>query len=77
MNTVQQTAQAFLTVYKALPEEVREEVKREILLQEKGEPTNVVNDRIARYRKLEETMAGLRKALPADFKFNRDEANER
>ncbi len=77
MNTVQQTAQAFVTVYKALPEEVRQEVKREILLQEKGEATDVVNDRIARYRKLEETMASLRKALPADFKFNRDEANER
>jgi hypothetical protein len=77
MNTVQQTAQAFVTVYQALPEEVREQVKREILRQEKGEATNAVDDRIARYRTLEETMAPLRKALPADFKFNRDEANER
>lgn len=77
MNTVQQTAQAFVTVYKALPKEVREEVKREILLEEKGEATHVVNERIARYRKLEEAMAPLRKALPDDYKFDRDEANER
>ncbi|MBD0256309.1 MAG: hypothetical protein ICV83_11370 [Cytophagales bacterium] len=76
MNAVQQTAQAFVTVCWALPEEVREEVKQ-VILREEREATDVVKDRIVRYGKLEETMAPLRKPLPSDFKFDRDEANER
>jgi hypothetical protein len=77
MNTVQQTAQAFVTVYWALPEEVRVEVKQVILREEEKESTDTVKDRIARYGKLEEAMAPLRKPLPDDFKFDREEANER
>ena len=77
MNTVPQTAQAFVAVYKALPKEVREEIKQVILLEGKGEATDVVNEWIASYCKLEETMAPLHKALPDDYKFDRDEANER
>jgi hypothetical protein len=77
MNTVQQTAQAFVTVYRALPEEVREEVKQVILREEEREATDIAKDRIARYGKMEEAMAPLRKPLPDNFKFDRDEANER
>jgi hypothetical protein len=66
MNSIQQTAQAFVTVCKALPKEVREEVKQVILLEEDGEATDVVNERVARYQKMNETMAPLRKALPDD-----------
>ncbi len=77
MNSAQQTAQAFVTVYLALPEEVREEVKQVILREEERATTNVVKDRIAKYGKLEEAMVPLRKPLPDGFKFDRDEANER
>ena len=77
-NTTQQTAHAFLTVYKALPEEVRQEVKQLILGdQENGSFTGADQDRLARYRQLEETTAPLRKDLPASYTFNREEANER
>jgi hypothetical protein len=77
-NTTQQTAHAFLTVYKALPEEVRQEVKQLILREQENESvTGADKDRLARYRQLEETIAPLRKDLPAGYKFNREEANER
>lgn len=77
-STNQQTAHAFLTVYKALPEEVQQEVRQLILREQESESgTGTGKDQLARYRELEETIAPLRKDLPAGYKFNREEANER
>ena len=77
-NTNQQTAHAFLTVYKALPEEVQQEVRQLILKEQQSESvTGTDKDQLARYRELEATIALLRKDLPAGYKFNREEANER
>lgn len=76
-DTTRQTAHAFLTVYKALPEEVQQEVRQLILGKQENELiTNAGEDWLARYRQLEETTAPLRKDLPAGYKFNREEANE-
>ncbi|MES2731974.1 MAG: hypothetical protein V4714_09505 [Bacteroidota bacterium] len=72
MNAVQQTAYAFLTVYKALPEEVRQEVKHLIEEMDK-QPA----ERVSLFNQAEVLIAPLRKGLPSDYRFNRDEANER
>ena len=75
MNTVQQTAQAFVTVYKALPEEVRQEVKRMIFTEDKAPDPE--GDNAAQRKHLADRLRANPVRIPADFKFNRDEANER
>ncbi len=75
MNTVQQTAQAFVTVYRALPEEVREEVKRVILMTDKDPDSQGGN--AGQRKNLTDRLRANPVILPADFKFNREEANER
>ena len=75
MNTVQQTAQAFITVYRALPEEVREEVKRVILMTDENPDSQGGN--AGQRKKLTDRLRANPVSLPADFKFNREEANER
>lgn len=73
MSTVQQTAQAFVTVYKALPEEVRQEVKRMII----DKAPDPEGDNAAQRKYLADRLRANPVRIPADFKFNRDEANER
>ncbi len=74
MNTpTQQTAHAFLTVYRALPEQVQAEV-RQLLLQDDGqEPDPGPADR----KRLTDFLRANPVQMPDGFKFNRDEANER
>ncbi len=72
-NTNQQTAHAFLTVYKALPEEVQAEVRQLIMQDAGGEPALVLSDR----KRLTDFLRANPVQIPADFKFNREEANER
>ncbi len=75
MNTVQQTAQAFVTVYRALPEEVREEVKRAIITTDKAPDAEGGN--AGQRKELTDRLRANPVGLPADFKFDREEANER
>ena len=75
MNTAHQTAHAFITVYKALPDEVREEVKHLILeMDQTGQPGH----NTASLRKhLTDRLRANPVSIPATFQFNREEANER
>ncbi len=75
MNTVQQTAQAFVTVYQALPQEVREQVKQMIFTMDKAPGPEGGNAVQRKY--LADRLRANPVSIPADFKFNRDEANER
>jgi hypothetical protein len=123
-NSVGEIALAFMTVYKALPEEVRAEVRR--LLRELDEseferneewqhlsqasfaeewdkpenaywdvhltnPSRMDNhvqaeepltptreqEQVERVQRMENVVAPLREPLPKDYKFDREEANER
>ena len=72
-DTTRQTAHAFLTVYKALPEQVQAEV-RQLIMQDAGqEPAPVLPDR----KRLTDFLRANPVSIPADFKFDREEANER
>lgn len=63
------TAAAFYTLYKTLPREVKEEVKTLIASESESDRIN--------WDAIEATLAPLRKGLPADYRFDREEANAR
>lgn len=76
-NSVQQTAHAFFTVYRALPEDVQQEVKHLITSQETERAAPNETEQVARVKQMENIIAPLRVPLPADYKFDREEANKR
>lgn len=76
-NSVQQTAHAFFTVYRALPEDVQQEVKHLITSQETEREAPDETEQANRVLQMERIIAPLRVPLPKDYKFDRDEANER
>jgi hypothetical protein len=76
-NSVQQTAHAFFTVYRALPEDVQQEVRHLIIAQETERAAPDENAQAKRVQQMERIIAPLRVPLPIDYKFDRDEANER
>ncbi|MCY7350107.1 MAG: hypothetical protein LH606_05510 [Cytophagaceae bacterium] len=69
------TADAFYNLYKTLPREVKEEV-RTLISTETGE--DVVQEIASqKWAKIESYFAPLRRGLPGNYRFNREEANER
>ncbi len=76
-NSVGQTAHAFFTVYRALPEDVQQEVKHLITSQETERAVSDEEEQAKRVQQMESLIAPLRVPLPKDYQFNRDEANER
>ena len=70
------TAQGFYEVYKTLPSNVQREVKQLIDgINEEKEAKR--QKRIEAMEQAEKFFAPLRKGLPADYKFDREEANAR
>lgn len=66
-----------LSVDKALPEKVREGVRRLITSHETERIVPDENEQVERVQQMENVIAPLREPLPEDYKFDREEANER
>ncbi|MBC7922859.1 MAG: AbrB family transcriptional regulator [Ferruginibacter sp.] len=79
MNTAEQTAKAFLTLYDALPAEVKQCIQARIIAPgtDRQQTSAAAKERKDRRKVLAERLKQDTTQLPADFKFNRDEANER
>ncbi len=66
------TAAAFYKLYKTLPPEVKEEVKTLI-----GSEDDEKRLTAQKWEEIEAFFKPLRKGLPADYRFDREEANAR